>query len=245
MCVDIYVHVHIQDPWSPPTLAAQAEEIRAIETAIRSTGTVSNRGDMYAIYGNKTEPVEDMSRKGCPAFVMLERVFVTPGGVLVGTVIPPLPLFLSLAVSVCMYLSCHLTHSVCMRFVYVCVCMIRTAAWQTVQGTEVSILRDRLREQFKSREKQKDSVRLVKQVVANNAMLHTTLGRFLKPPAELSKHYRAITLQEAQQVAKEVTEQLCGVAAEFNEAWLVKEDDLLALALGGKHEVVHKVKMKC
>lgn len=53
------------------------------------------------------------------------------------------------------------------------------ACWQISSGVEVETLRDRL---FKSFSSYPDKLRPVKQVTSTKEILHTTLGRFLRPP---------------------------------------------------------------
>jgi hypothetical protein len=52
-------------------------------------------------------------------------------------------------------------------------------------------------------------------------------------------------LQQAlAEVAADVTDELCGLVAVFEELWFVEEQDLLALGLGGRY-LKHAGQLRC
>ncbi|KAI8476976.1 MAG: hypothetical protein J3K34DRAFT_516229 [Monoraphidium minutum] len=83
------------------------------------------------------------------------------------------------------------------------------------------------------------------QAVREPAMLHTTLARLLAPPRRPAargggggggEEVPAGELAaEVQRAAEDLTYELCGLTAVFDELWFVEEHDLLALALGGRY----------
>jgi hypothetical protein len=49
---------------------------------------------------------------------------------------------------------------------------------------------------------------------------------------------------ELLEVAADVTQELCGLTAVFDQLWFVEEQDLLALALRGRY-IKHPYSLKC
>eukprot|EP00879_Flechtneria_rotunda_P021896 GHRR01023091.1.p1 GENE.GHRR01023091.1~~GHRR01023091.1.p1 ORF type:complete len:367 (+),score=82.02 GHRR01023091.1:3052-4152(+) len=122
------------------------------------------------------------------------------------------------------------------------------ACWQVLPGSgEPAILRDRLRAALPR------APPLDKQVIQELAILHTTVGRVLAPTKRPMREMQdgqsqvwnlqalASALGEA---VSNVSDELCGLVAAFDEAWYVEESDILALALGGTF-VKHPGKLKC
>ena len=61
----------------------------------------------------------------------------------------------------------------------------------------------------------------------------------------LLQAWNAKLLQHAlQEVMEDLSDELCGLIAEFDELWYVEEEDLLALALGGSY-VKHASGLQC
>eukprot|EP00878_Enallax_costatus_P018701 GHUV01019700.1.p1 GENE.GHUV01019700.1~~GHUV01019700.1.p1 ORF type:complete len:234 (+),score=66.51 GHUV01019700.1:1040-1741(+) len=95
------------------------------------------------------------------------------------------------------------------------------------------------------------------QVVQDNAVFHITVARLLAPAQHALPDHGAITsngagqvwdtklLQQAlQEVMEDLSDELCGLIAEFDELWYVEEQDLLALGLGGSY-VKHASALHC
>ena len=98
------------------------------------------------------------------------------------------------------------------------------ALWNVKAGVEPSALREALREALPRAPE--------KQIVADRVIWHSTVARLLRPPATAGDGGAAAALA-AQRL---LTEKLCGTRARLEKAWLVRERDALALALGGSYE---------
>ena len=98
------------------------------------------------------------------------------------------------------------------------------ALWNVNAGAEPSALREALREALPRAPE--------KQIVADRVIWHSTVARLLRPPATAGDGGAAAALA-AQRL---LTEKLCGTRARLEKAWLVRERDALALALGGSYE---------
>ena len=75
----------------------------------------------------------------------------------------------------------------------------------------------------------------MKQIVADDVILHTTLARLLRPPPTTEGAADDGT-EAARRAAAALTSALCGVEATLPLAWFVAEHDTLALALGGRYD---------
>ncbi|KAK3283008.1 hypothetical protein CYMTET_9277 [Cymbomonas tetramitiformis] len=126
----------------------------------------------------------------CPIQVSLERVVVTPGGVLM-------------------------------------------ALWQVGAGAEPADLRRVLRETLPRSPS--------KQIVADKVILHTTVARVLRLGPDMDGDRAK---RELLNVARTLSEQLCGIEATLPMVWFVEETDLLALALGGQF-LKHELPLRC
>uniref|UniRef100_A0A7S0V870 Uncharacterized protein n=1 Tax=Polytomella parva TaxID=51329 RepID=A0A7S0V870_9CHLO len=106
------------------------------------------------------------------------------------------------------------------------------------------------------------------QMIRNPVILHTTLARFLLPrsgirntsvpfshslatpahpylsPGVVGTKIPEATAAAMREMVRKLSDELCGLETEFNEAWFVEEHDLLALALYGsvKH---HMAQFQC
>lgn len=192
------------DPWTPHGEKELKAEGNAIHNSLKSLVRSDYGGDLFAYLTPEharpkpKDPKQAVlaNKKGCAIRAVLERVVVTPAGVLL-------------------------------------------ACWQSVDGSDITTVREALRGTFAST----PGLRLVKQVITNKDILHTTLGRFLLPPPGAKGEARALGKLEAQELSDALTESLCGLTVDFTELWLVREDDLLALGLRGKYEAIRKFKM--
>ena len=62
-------------------------------------------------------------------------------------------------------------------------------------------------------------------------ILHSTFARILKLPAGPDP---AATIAQLTRMADALSQHLCGLRVSLPELWFIEEEDLLALALGGK-----------
>lgn len=78
----------------------------------------------------------------------------------------------------------------------------------------------------------------LKQTVMSRAAVLTTLARFvadpMAPPRQFPSGDARTSPEHLLMVAAEaMTDELCGLTVQTQQAWFVEENDLLALALGG------------
>ncbi|WIA31868.1 hypothetical protein OEZ86_002733 [Tetradesmus obliquus] len=115
------------------------------------------------------------------------------------------------------------------------------ACWQVLPGSsEPAGLRSALKDALPA------APAPAQQVVLQPSLLHITVARLLAP-AKLPTHggsqatverqvWHSQALQQAlAEVAADLTDELCGLVAVFEEVWFVEEQDLLALGLGGRY----------
>ncbi|GMH39971.1 hypothetical protein BSKO_07875 [Bryopsis sp. KO-2023] len=121
------------------------------------------------------------------------------------------------------------------------------ACWQVAGGSEPATFRRSLKEVFEH------APSLKHQVIKSPWILHSTIARLVgTPPAESNSEARskisALGTREKKKpetqhldpthiahMADTLTSELCGLEMAIDNAWLVHEKDLLALALGGEY----------
>ncbi|KAG1672424.1 hypothetical protein FOA52_013210 [Chlamydomonas sp. UWO 241] len=110
------------------------------------------------------------------------------------------------------------------------------ACWQVLPtGTEPADLRASLAEALPNSPPKEG------QMVKEASMLHTTVARLLQPPESLDE---VVDVALVAQAVRDLSRQLCGLTAVFDEVWFVEEQDLLALALEGRY-IKHAAPLSC
>ncbi|GAB4821342.1 hypothetical protein N2152v2_008388 [Parachlorella kessleri] len=118
------------------------------------------------------------------------------------------------------------------------------ACWQLANGTDPARLRRELRAALPEAP--------AKQMVTDEAILHTTLARVVAQPrlAEDRDDQPADAVPGSagaaalQRAVHEMTQELCGVEATMDTLWFVEEQDRLALALEGRFSK-HPLPLQC